>query len=142
MLPDFKLYYKAVVVRSVRYWHKHRHGFNGTELREPRNQPACLWSIGLPAGSVVKKPPANAGDGLSIPGSAGSPGEENDNPLWNSCWEIPWAEEQSIRHNLATKQQQCVYVSLNVTVYLSCLPLFSSGNCKVVFCVFDSIPVL
>lgn len=92
MLPDFKLYYKAVVVRSVRYWHKHRHGFNGTELREPRNQPACLWSSGLPAGSVVKKPPANVGDGLLIPGSAGSPGEENDNPLWNSCWEIPWTE--------------------------------------------------
>ena len=48
MLPDFKLYYKAVVVRSVRCWHKHRHRFNGTELREPRSQPACLWSIGPP----------------------------------------------------------------------------------------------
>ena len=39
---------------------------------------------GFPGGSVVKNPPANAGDvrdvGL-IPGSERSPGEGNDNPL-------------------------------------------------------------
>ena len=67
------------------------------------------------------------------------------------AWEIPWAEEpgglqsvgsQSVRHDLATKQQQCVYVNLNLTVYPSSLPPFSSGNCKVLFYVFDSIPVL
>ena len=36
---------------------------------------------GLPGGSVVKNPPANAGDMGSIPGSERSPGGKNSNPL-------------------------------------------------------------
>ena len=38
-----------------------------------------------PGGSVLKKPPANAGDVGSIPGSKRSPGEGNGNPLQYSC---------------------------------------------------------
>ena len=37
--------------------------------------------MGCPGGSVVKNPPANAGDIGSIPGSGRSPGEGNGNPL-------------------------------------------------------------
>ena len=37
------------------------------------------------SGSVVKNPPANAGDEGSIPGSGRSPGEGNGNPLQYSC---------------------------------------------------------
>ena len=40
--------------------------------------------------TVVKNPPANAGDGRdvgSIPGSGRSPGEGNGNPLQYSCLE-------------------------------------------------------
>ena len=40
---------------------------------------------GLPGGSVVKNPPANAGDMGSIPGLGRSLGEGNDNPLQYSC---------------------------------------------------------
>ena len=40
---------------------------------------SVLW--GFPDGSVVKNPPANAGDAVSIPGSGRSPGEGNGNPL-------------------------------------------------------------
>ena len=36
--------------------------------------------MGFPGGSVVKNPPANAGDVGSIPGSGRSLGEENGNP--------------------------------------------------------------
>ena len=47
---------------------------------------------GFLGGLVVRNPPANAGDarhvGL-IPGSAGSPGEGNGNPLQYSCLENP-----------------------------------------------------
>ena len=42
----------------------------------------------LPGGSAVKKPPANAGDSGSIPGSGRSPGKRNGNPLQYSCLEI------------------------------------------------------
>ena len=43
--------------------------------------------IGLPCGSVVKKPSASAGDAGLIPGSGRSPGEGNGNPLQCSCLE-------------------------------------------------------
>ena len=36
-------------------------------------------------GSVLKIPPANAGDAGSIPGWGRSPGGENGNPLQYSC---------------------------------------------------------
>ena len=37
--------------------------------------------VGFLGGSVVKNPPANAGDMNSIPKSGRSPGEGNGNPL-------------------------------------------------------------
>ena len=36
---------------------------------------------------MVKDPPASAGDVGSVPGSGGSPGEGNGNPLQYSCLE-------------------------------------------------------
>ena len=53
-------------------------------------------NVGFPGGSVVKNPPANAGDigdVSSIPGLGRSPGGRNGNLLQYSCWEIPWTEE-------------------------------------------------
>ena len=62
-------------------------------------------------GSVVKSPPANAGDigdiG-SVPGWERSPGLGNGNPLIILVWKIPWIEEsgelqpmgwQRVRHD-------------------------------------------
>ena len=45
--------------------------------------------MGFPGGSVVKNPPANAGDIGSIPGPGRSPGRGNGNPLQYSCLENP-----------------------------------------------------
>ena len=42
---------------------------------------------GLPGGSVVKNPPANAGDEDLIPGLERSPREGNGNSLQYSCLE-------------------------------------------------------
>ena len=44
---------------------------------------------GFPGGSVVKHPPANAGDTGSIPGLGRSPGAGNGSPLQYSCLENP-----------------------------------------------------
>ena len=46
----------------------------------------CIHT-GFPGGSVKKALPANAGDMDLIPGSGRSPGEENSNPLQDSCLE-------------------------------------------------------
>ena len=46
-------------------------------------------SWGFPGGSVVKNPPAHAGDLGSIPGSGRSPGDGNGNPLQDSRLENP-----------------------------------------------------
>ena len=43
--------------------------------------------------SVMKNPPANAGDPGSIPGSGRYPGEGNGNPLQYSCLENPMDRE-------------------------------------------------
>ena len=40
--------------------------------------------MGFPGGSVVKNPPANAGDASLIPVLGRSPGEGNGNPLQHS----------------------------------------------------------
>ena len=41
--------------------------------------------MGFPGGSVVKNPPANAGDVSSVPRLGRSPGEGSGNPLQYSC---------------------------------------------------------
>ena len=48
--------------------------------------------MGFSGDSMVKNPPANAGDLGSIPWFGRSLGEGNGNPLQYS-WEIPWTEK-------------------------------------------------
>ena len=49
--------------------------------------------MGFPGSSVVKSPPANAGDEGSSPGSGRSPGEWGDPTPVFLPGEIPWTEE-------------------------------------------------
>ena len=58
----------------------------------------------LPGISVVKNPPANAGDSNLIPGLGRSPGEGNGNPLQYSCLENPTEEPGGLQ---SMQSQKC-----------------------------------
>ena len=71
--------------------------------------------MGFSGGSVVKTPPANAGDVNLIPESRRFPGGGNDNPLQYSClgnsmdrgtWQATAHGLQRARHDLVTKELQ------------------------------------
>ena len=49
--------------------------------------------MGFPGDSVVKNPPAYAGDMGSLPGSGRSPGEGNGSPFQYFCLENPMDRE-------------------------------------------------
>ena len=60
---------------------------------------------GFPAASVVKNPPANAGDSGSIPGSGRSTGEGNGSPLqYSSLKRPPWREEPGSLQSLGLQK--------------------------------------
>ena len=59
---------------------------------------SAIWVLvtitqGFTGGSVIKNPPANAGDTGSIPGLRRSPGRGHDNPLQYSCLGNPMDRE-------------------------------------------------
>ena len=64
--------------------------------------------LGFPGSSVVKKPPASAGDVDSIPGSGRSHGEGNSNPLQYSCLGNPMDRGawRAIVHGVTKNQTQ------------------------------------
>ena len=43
-LPDFRLYYKATVIKTVWYWHKKQKYRSMEEDRKPRVKPTHIWS--------------------------------------------------------------------------------------------------
>ena len=68
-----------------------------------------------------KESALSVGDLSSIPGSGGSPGDDNGNPLSILAWRIPWTEEpgrlqsmgsKRVGHDLATKPQQYVILCI------------------------------
>jgi len=74
-----------------------------------------IWQVlwGFPGGSMVKNPPANAGDTGLIPGSKISPGKGNGNSLQysrlrNSMDRGAWWS-QIVGYDLVTKQQHARY---------------------------------
>ena len=101
--------------------------------------------MGFPGDSVVKNPPANAGDAGSIPGSGRSPGGGNGNPLQYSCLENSmdrgaWqatvhgvTKSQTWLSNSAQHYFKLLYIFIYVYLYPFCTILFL---CLLEFCYF------
>ena len=64
-----------------------------------------IFQGGFPGGSVVKNPPANAGDVGSVPRLGRCPGKGHGNPLQYSCLEIPWTEESGGLQAMGSQSQ-------------------------------------
>ena len=97
---------------------------NEERARECWDNPAfqlCIW-LAFPGGSMVKNPPASAGDIRdtgSIPGLGRFPGEGNGNPLQYSCLGNPmdrgawWA----VVHGVAKESDLTQQLSNNAGAY-------------------------
>ena len=107
----------------------------------------CIVSWGFPGGSMVKNPPAYAGDADSIPGSGRCPGEGNGKPLQYSCLGHPmdrgawWATVHGVakrqRHDWAHlhRWSACKAPTCSFSFSLSLL------ICGSPWCVLDMIPL-
>ena len=107
----------------------------GVHICQKESNSILLSMTGFPCGSVVKNPPANAGDVSSVPGSGRCPGEGNGNPLRYS-WNIPWTEEPD---GLQSMELQRVGGSLATEHTILCYDLYYLIP-SYYYCYFNIIP--
>ena len=66
-----------------------------------------LRNVGVPCGTVVKNPHANARDAGLIPGERRSPGVEMTTHSSIPAWKIPWAEEPGGLQSMESQRRAC-----------------------------------
>ena len=78
----------------------------------------------FPGGSVVKNPPANAGDAGYLPGSGRFPREGNGNPLQYSCLENPMDQKSLVGYSPQGHKESDTTEQVALTNYLQLFSLF------------------
>ena len=92
--------------------------------------PFICFLKNFPGSSVVKNPPANAGDARSIPWSGRSPGEGNGNPLQYACLGNPVDRRAWLGCSPWDSKESDMTQQLNNNGKLSCVK-----------CLFRSLPI-